>query len=425
MINTTTKRTYIVLTAILIASFAGINVATAAYPTDIVSDMALIYQGGTHRPDWTEDELRPYVVHTFADGRVEWFFDSFLFFEFTDNWQVAFGYKYGARNARKSDWEWLLNRVFEKERSLDALNSCIEHYKIIIGEPQFKHKIVLGVVSPITDQTDWGNLNGETLNFTYRNDQIKAAKWYIDQLMTRFAEGAYDNLELVGFYWLEESTAKCGDLPKYVNEYIHQLNKRSYWIPYWYAPGFNQWKELGFDTAFLQPNHFFNKSIIDARLRDACKLAKQLGMGLEMEFDSNVLYEKEDSYYSRLETYINAFENNGVFEQSAIAYYSGTKGILDMYHSNAIENTLILDRIANHILKRRSGSIGSKITNQPETNTTVIGGIGEVYVSETAQSTKIYTSSGTLVSENNNRFQCPPGIYIVVVDGKAQKVMVR
>lgn len=32
----------------------------------------------------------------------------------------------------------------------------LEHYKMIIGEPQFKHKIVLGVVSPITDQNRLG-----------------------------------------------------------------------------------------------------------------------------------------------------------------------------------------------------------------------------------------------------------------------------
>ena len=104
------------------------------------------------------------------------------------------------------------------------MNSCIEHYKTIIGEPQFKHKIVLGVVSPITDQTDWGSLDGKVLNFAHRNDQIKAAKWYIDQLTERFNEGAYENLELTGFYWLEESTAKCGDLPKDVSDYIHQLD---------------------------------------------------------------------------------------------------------------------------------------------------------------------------------------------------------
>ncbi|WP_455584646.1 DUF4855 domain-containing protein [Bacteroides sp.] len=425
VITTIKRRIYIVLIAI-ISGLLGANTATAAYKTDIVSDMALIYQGGTHRPDWTEDELRPYVVHTFADGRMDWFFDSFLFFEFTDSWQIAFGYSYGTRNARKSDWEWLLDRVFEKGKSLDALNSCIERYKTIIGEPQFKHKIVLGVVSPITGQTDWGSLDGEALNFTDRNDQIKAARWYIDQLMKRFNEGAYHNLELIGFYWLEESTAKCGDLPKDVSEYIHQLDKRFYWIPYWNAQGYNLWKKLGFDTAFLQPNHFFDKEITDDRLPHACNVANKFGMGLEMEFDSNVLYEKEDSYYSRLESYIDAFEDNGVFEQSAIAYYSGTKGILDMYHSKSIENTLILDRIANHISDRRSRGVGIRTTAHSKSDIIVAGGIGELYVSGTTiGSIKVYTANGILISENTRRLQCPPGVYIVVVDKETKKVIVR
>ena len=107
----TLKKTYITLAITVITVFLGASTATAAYKTDVVSDMALIYQGGNHRPEWTEDELRPYVVHTFADGRMEWFFDSFLFFEFTDSWQIAFGSSYGTRNAQRSDWEWLLNRV--------------------------------------------------------------------------------------------------------------------------------------------------------------------------------------------------------------------------------------------------------------------------------------------------------------------------
>lgn len=51
-------------------------------------------------------------------------------------------------------------------------------------------------------------------------------------------------------------------------------------------------EKLGFDTAFLQPNHFFSKDIPDIRLDQACNTARKFGMGLEMEFDSNVLYEK-------------------------------------------------------------------------------------------------------------------------------------
>lgn len=420
------RKTYTTaLTALLLAGFAGANTASAAYRKDVVSDMALIYQGGTHRPQWTEDELRPYVVHTFADGHTDWFFDSFLFFEFTNNWQVAFGSDYGTRNARKSDWEWLLNRIFEKGKSLDALNSCIERYKTIIGEPPFKHKIVLGLVSPITGQSDWGSLDGVALDFSIRNHQVKAAKWYIDQLTERFNEGAYSNLELIGFYWLEESTAKCGDLPKDISQYIHQQDKRFYWIPYWNAQGYNLWRSLGFDTAFLQPNHFFNKTITDDRLDAACRAANRFGLGLEMEFDSNVLYEKEDSYFSRLESYINAFEAHGVFEQSSIAYYSGTKGILDMYRSPAIENTLILDRIAHHVSDRRSRGVGMEATDRQQREVTVTGGIGEIFVSGTPESVRIYTPNGVLVGQNVRRWQCPPGVYIVEVDQEVKKVLVR
>lgn len=417
------RKTYSVFVTLFCSFF--ITQIAAAYQTDVVKDIALIYQGGTQRPDWTEEELRPYVVHTFADGRTEWFFDSFLFFEFTDNWQIAFGYNYGARNARKSDWEWLLNRVFEKGKSLDALNSCVERYKATIGEPLFKHKVVLGVASPITGQTDWGSLDGEDLNFTYRADQIKAAKWYIDQLVKRFVEGNYKNLELAGFYWIEESTVKCGDLPKDVSEYIHQLNKRFYWIPYWNAEGYNLWRKLGFDTAFLQPNYFFNKEIPEERLTQACHTANKFNMGLEMEFDSRVLYENEDSYYNRLESYINAFEENGVFEQSVIAYYSGTKGILDMYRSNVIENTLILDRIANQVLKRREHTVGNETVSKPKTDVIVIGGIGELYVSGSVQSIQVFSITGRLISKNVRQIRCAPGLYLVRVDGESRKVIVR
>ena len=66
MFITTLKKKYITL-IVIISILTGVNTTLAAYQTDVISDMALIYQGGTHRPEWTEDELRPYVIHTFAD----------------------------------------------------------------------------------------------------------------------------------------------------------------------------------------------------------------------------------------------------------------------------------------------------------------------------------------------------------------------
>lgn len=419
-------KTYISLwVTIGIALFFPLK-ATAELPTDtVISDMALIYQGGTQRPDWTASQLVPYVTHKFADGHTDWFFDSFLFLEFTDNWQVAFGYKYGSRNATKTDWEWLLNRIFEKDKSLSALNACIEHYKKVLGAPSFRHKIVLGIASPITGQTDWGALDGDSLDFNVQADQVKAAKWYIDELVSRFKAAGLDNLDLVGFYWLEETTAKCGDLPKYVGDYVHSIGKRFYWIPYWKAPGFEQWKELNFDVAFIQPNHFFHKDVLDNRLDDACRLAKQMNMSLEMEFDGKVLYENTDSYYTRLETYINAFEKYGVFDRAPIAYYSGTRAILDMYYSSAIENTLILDRIASHIVQRHNVAAGIVAPVASVPDVIVAGGNGEIYITGEARNIRVYNLSGRLISLAEKLVRCAPGIYIVDADGVRKKVIVR
>lgn len=52
--------------------------------------------------------------------------------------------------------------------------------------------------------------------------------------------------------------------------------------------------------------------------------------------------------------YIKAFEKHGVFETSAIGYYTGSKGILDMYHSTSPEDKKIMDILARHIVIRRS-----------------------------------------------------------------------
>ena len=49
-----------------------------------IRDLALIYQGGSQRIPWTEDQIEPYVVHKFANGKKNWLFDGFLFLEFAN-----------------------------------------------------------------------------------------------------------------------------------------------------------------------------------------------------------------------------------------------------------------------------------------------------------------------------------------------------
>ena len=77
-------------------------------------------------------------------------------------------------------------------------------------------------------------------------------------------------------------------------------------------------------------------------------------MAMEFECDSKALYDCEDSSYDRMLAYIEAFEKHKVFETSAIAYYTGSKGLIDMYNSTSPEDKKIMDRLARHITARRN-----------------------------------------------------------------------
>lgn len=73
---------------------------------------------------------------------------------------------------------------------------------------------------------------------------------------------------------------------------------------------------------------------------------------MEFEFDERALYDCKDSYYNRMKAYMDYFEKNDVFKNSAIAYYSGGDAILKMYQSHNIKDQEIMDRFANLLIER-------------------------------------------------------------------------
>lgn len=343
------------ITSLLAAGMAlGSPAAAQGYQTaDDVQDLALIYQGGSHRLDWTVDEFRPYVVHEYADGTKDWLFDGFLFLEFKNGSGRHYTVGYEKLNARKGEWAWLLDRIFEEGKSLSALDACITEAAGELGKPGFKHQIVLGLPEAIRDQKDWGELDGRTLDFSKEEDQLAATRWYIDELVKRFKAAKYKNLELSGFYWVAETNNYCGELTVPISDYIHSLGKLFYWIPYWQSKGAEDWKALGFDVAYQQPNHFFNHSIPDSRLDDACAFARAHGMAMEFEFDEKATADRENSSYDRMKAYIDHFEKNDVFNTSALAYYCGNRGVLTLHESKNPKDHALMDRLARLIQMRR------------------------------------------------------------------------
>ena len=334
------------------------------YRKTTISDLVLIYHGATDRRDWTLEQITPYVVHTDIQGKKGWFFDGFLFFDVADGLGHAYAPYCAKDSAKQEHWEWLMERHFAKGKAIHSLNTCIEQQKQILGNPPFKHKVVIGLPYPMKDQKDWG----KGYDLSKFDDRVKACAWYIDTVLKRFEEENYNNLELSGFYWIDESVFdKDIPLTSAIGDYIRQYKKLFYWIPYYTSWGYNKWREAGFDIAYHQPNHFFKPQIPDSQIDKACDSAYIYNLGMEMEFDVTALESNPAQNGDRLDTYLDHFEKKEVLHQSSMAYYEGGGAILVYSWSKNAKDKERMDRLANIIRTRRKMNWGW-LTEKNNTN---------------------------------------------------------
>lgn len=318
-----------------------------------IADLALIYQGGVHRPSWTAEELEPYVRYEdSATGSVRWLFDGFLFIEFKDGRGQEFAHGYRQKAARKEDWLWLLDRNFEKGRAIDALDEALERTQHRIAPPARKRKVVLTLPEPIFGQRDWGELDGRALDFNKAEDRVAACRWHLDTALAQWNRLAPRHLELAGFYWVAETSSRATEILPRIAERIRALGKRFYWIPYWGAAGAADWRRHGFDAAYQQPNHFFKAEIPDSRLDKCCEAARARGMGLEFECDGRAIKSAE-VFRPRLEAYLRVFEAHGVKSEAAMAYYEGGGALLQMARSEDPAVQALYLRLARWVADRQ------------------------------------------------------------------------
>lgn len=329
-----------------------------------VNDIALIYYGAEYRPAWTQDQISQAVVHKFADGHVDWFFPAFLYLEFGN---VKYGYITDvAQPADKVQWQWLIDRQFIRGQSFDALDKAIAAAMRQLGEPPFRHKLVICIPTPILGQTNWGSINGHKLNFNNTSHRLEAVKWYIDLLLETYYKQGYTNFDLEGLYWTEEDTRKTADILPAISQYVHQKGLKFYWIPFLTAKGRDDWQKWGFDYAYIQPNYTINARWTTSRNYEAITAAKRYGMGLEFEFDEK-LHEKRAQFGPRFDSLIDIYTQEGIFKDVPIAYYMGTKELLDLNKSNETIDHQRLDRIATLVGERNrrlNGTLPKKASEQ-------------------------------------------------------------
>ncbi len=408
-----------------------------------VCDVVLVYSGDTRRPTWNAEHLRPYVTHRYADGSRDWFYDSFLFLEFGWNGSVLGNSGKGQKPALQSDWLEYLDHLFAKGQDLHALDDLIESYKAELGEPRMPHKVIIGIPAPAKDGTDgdpvwsdigWGSIGGTSMNFTLRAHREQAVKWFIDELAARFYSEDFKNIDLAGFYWIEESLYTNSDIVPAVNRYIRDWGLRSYWIPYWanndrYAL---KWRSVyRFDMAWRQPNYYFYDGDTlppFSRLEEAIEKCRDNGMGLELEFETsgrnNGMHEVSADMHKRLVDYIDEFERLGVWDKAGVAHYCGTQGFYDMDRSDDLVNHATIDRLARLVAKRQMTYSGVGDIIADDAPALVVVGKGEIYIS--ADDVTIYNVSGAAIARGAGRHACAGGIFIAADSkGNTEKFIVK
>ena len=334
-----------------------------------VTDLVLIYGGGHHRTpyEWDKERLSDYVTYTDPDGRTQWLFDGFLLLEIMDpdgnggsGVKFADGYTYDGRPLRSADraaWQRLIDYCFGDDTGIGALEDAVAEAAAHLGAPAVKRRVVVAIPEPIRYRDVdskvtryWGSVDGEALDFSDANDRLKACKWFIDTVRAEFDRRKYAHVELGGFYWLAEKDSDTSGILAAIACYLDGLNESFNWIPYFGASGARQWKSYGFHCAYLQPNYFFSESVPESRLDEACRMAEEADMHLELEFDDNALESRGKA--GRLRDYMSAFRRNGVWSDKRLAYYQGGQSLRTLKYSAAAADRELYHAFCSFVVSR-------------------------------------------------------------------------
>ena len=323
--------------------------------------------------DWSQERFGPHVSFEDESGE-HWLFEAFLAITGIDMQGRNFGINPNGRtSAGKESWEALASYWLDKGGAFEQLDKAISSVATRIGNPTSKRHVVMVMPDPVmferfTDKssstTYWGALDGNLLDFSRIDDQIRALEWYIELVRSKFNALGAKNLQLSGFYILsEELVAKPeGFNYKYkrwdrilppVAEYLNARNEGLYWIPYLGADGTDMWQSLGIDFAWLQPNYYWDYNG-DKPISKAFAAMKNYGMGMELEFEysmveevmktsgimgpdgaGNYVFTLKDvpSLRSRFREYMDGYKSAGLYGKKPIALYSGSNAMYQLAKS--------------------------------------------------------------------------------------------
>ncbi len=294
----------------------------------------------------TPQQWLPLITYDSPSGKIlNWYFPSVL---------AALGA--GSNATSQVGWETWIQHLFTlgpyanrsgQSTELPALNQAVATGQAALHDPSHRVNVVIAIPYPAPSETNWGRLDGQTMDFASTRDRIKAVTWFIRAVEQAWQQANLTHLRLAGFYWTNESVyvRNPGEvqLVQATARLVHAVHGKFYWIPFYGAAGYNLWRKLGFDVAMLQPNYAFNGAITRQRFQGVAETAQHYGMGVEMEFPYAALNPASPLGSNRYLMYQDAALAYGYAKNVPLAWYQNTQSLLVDYQDQRILYNLVYD----------------------------------------------------------------------------------
>lgn len=384
---------------------------------DGYQNMVLTYTHNPNRADMgrqTVEDLMPYVGYYDNTGKMtDFFFDSYLFLPCMSYGPSGARLHFDYENPTKAiDWTTYVEDTFYEGTNVDALEIAFGKAKEELNSPDKKAGVALTILYPGENCVNFGSLGGKNLDLSKMEDRKYAVKWIIDEQIRLFNERNYENLDLFGFYWLEEYKMggaqgyKDVELFNYASDYLHSLGMKFIWIPWFRANGYNDWKSLGFDSVCMQPNMYWMSSADKNRMSDCISDCSLYGMGMEIEIDGNALTSGE--HYNRYLDYLQTGVESGVMGSLKMYYQDGKSAV----YYRACESTNERARsIYDLTYKYAKGTLTLEDINERRSDSFKLSddvnwrSVGKKYTA-----TQAYSDGGTIGYQNNDGKELTDGI---------------
>ena len=287
----------------------------------------------------TQDELLPYVGYVNKNGEITGtMFDGAVILP-CDGEYFSGGRLYKGENsqAHMEDFEFYLNQTFTTGQDLSALNKVAgEVYQTLNSDKKFG--VFLSIPYPSKSNVAFGDINGDGVE-EYCNsfeDRLAICKWYVDKCISMFEQSGFDNLQLCGFYWLDESidynySDHEEQLLTRLNAYINGLKYETLCSFGYLASGFDSCEELGFGAGVMQAQMIEN-GFSNEMLHDYSKSIYNNRLGAELESGSVGAYLADDDQYLKLGHAYESYMYNG----SKFGYSSA----LNLYEQDMAPGTI-------------------------------------------------------------------------------------